>query len=105
MFSYSACGCTVATHVHGNILDLVLSTDPSMVEDVLVGDFLPTSDHLGISFDLIFNVSKHDTKTVIFDYRKGNYEAMRSYLEEFDWVSLFADKSVEETWSLVLVTV
>ena len=89
-----------ATHNQGNILDLVLATDPGMVENVVICDSLSTSDHFGISFDVIVNVVMKQSCSISYDYKNGDYTSMRNYLEELDWVNLFKGKSTYEMWSL-----
>ncbi|KAJ8040768.1 hypothetical protein HOLleu_15164 [Holothuria leucospilota] len=86
------------THKLGNILDLVLTSESHMIENLVVGDCLATSDHMILNFDLVVNVELKQNSHFHYDYKKGDYTSMREYLSEFDWSKMFFNKSTLEMW-------
>ena len=88
----------------GNILDVILSNDQFAVRIDNVGVPFCTSDHCTVNFDIM----RYDNHTSdpchrdeftrnefsgpfvqIYDWRNGNYPAINSYLDSFDWNFLF----------------
>ena len=89
------------THVHGNVLDLVLTTNPDRLQNLVVTDISSnsfSSDHFLIQFDLISqNCSRHMPPTgSMFNYAKGDYIEMDFYLldKQFDMTST----DIETLW-------
>jgi len=79
------------------ILDLVLSNDPDLVSDMNVLHPLGTSDHNMIVFSIHLNYEvSHDNK-VLRDYKKGDYDQIRSSLADIDWDS-FMSGTVNDSW-------
>ena len=63
-------------HVHaptrgGNILDLILSTEQNMVENVEVVESLGSSDHNSIEFSVITQVQQKESKESAPDFRRA----------------------------------
>lgn len=92
---------THTTSSSATILDLLLTSHPSMVVSV---SLLPgVSDHAAIQFDL-WNTSPNGPKAVksIRDYARGNFSSINTELEIFlhDFVTCFPDRSVHENWLL-----
>ena len=90
-------------HVHestreGNILDLVLSTNSEMVEDLEVQDHLGTSDHHVLVWSLVYDIQHKINKCVRRQYYKGNYRLMREWLDMIDWEKEMYGLSLEEMW-------
>ena len=61
-------------HVHtlthgGNILDLILSTEQNMIENVEVFESLGSSDHNSIEFSVITQVQLKESKAYVPDFR------------------------------------
>jgi len=62
---------------------------------------LGKSDHCMVQFDLhLSTVVKELTgfSGVKYGLHKGNYSAIRKFLQQFGWDLLLANKSVEEQW-------
>ena len=60
------------THVKGNILDLILTSNEESIFDLKVHESPVKTDHLMLSFHLYINMIKcHSRKsTVVFDYKR-----------------------------------
>ena len=80
------------------ILDLILSSDPDLVNNVCITANLGTSDHNMITFTV---QHKHDVVTndrVVRDYHKGDYDSMRNELKNVDWDQMLSS-DIENSWS------
>ena len=76
----------VLTPTRGNnILDLVLSSEEGMVEDLQVCEHLANSDHNMTSFKLVCSTIISDTSRIVYDFNKGNYVKMNDMLNAVDW--------------------
>jgi len=52
----------VPTHIYGNILDLIITSDTDLIDDLVVhrlSDFLLESDHFIITFSICPSVYSH----------------------------------------------
>ena len=86
-----------------NILDLVLTTNPALVSNTTVSEPFGTSDHRIVEFDLTCTTNYTDWKEKYYDYRNGDYKAMRQYLQDLDISTLLNkdDYSVEDIWKIL----
>ena len=82
----------------GNILDLILSTEQNLVENVEVVESLGSSDHNSIDFSVITQVQLKESKESVPDFRRANFQAFRSYISAVEWREILNDKSVEDQW-------
>ena len=83
-----------------NLLDLILTIDEYLVNDVLHMAPLGKSDHDVIAFNMNLSIRKiYRSDTIL--YSKGDYANFRSYISTYDW-SILNDKSVEESWILII---
>ena len=81
-----------------NILDLVLSSEENMIEEVEISGPISNCDHNAIFFQLNCNSEDEESKIESFSYDRADYQQIRSSLERVDWNSLLDGKSVEEMW-------
>ena len=81
-----------------NVLDLVFSSEKDMIDNVCVLGHLGKSDHCMVQFDLHLSTVVKEFTGVKYCLYKGNYSAMRKFLQQFDWDLLLANKSAEEQW-------
>ena len=85
-----------------NILDLVLSSEEHMIENLEVGEPFGSSDHCIVTWELItsietkVNVASKDLK--YFDYFKANYDNVRLAAEQIDWANVINGNDVEHDW-------
>jgi len=85
-----------------NILDLVLSTEVNMVEDLEVREPVSNSDHNQILWKLNWKTVIESPEQKQYDYNKGDYKGLLKKLGKENWENLLANKNVEEMWAIVL---
>ena len=71
-----------------NILDLVFSSDSSLITATSVTPPLPSCDHCVVLFQLNSTFSSSSSAHPFLDFRKGNYEAIQSAIISQDWTSI-----------------
>ena len=77
-----------------NILDLILSTEPDMVDNAYDNGKIGESDHNIIVCDLCVRTTDTANTVLILDFKKSNFMKFRDSLSSKDWNSL-ANGSVE----------
>ena len=89
------------THFRPNqtpsILDLVFTNEEGMVTNLVYLPPLGNSDHACLRFDFNVNISGNKYKRSCYRLNSGNYDSMRSLLEEIDWY-VMNDMTPEEAW-------
>ena len=82
-------------------LDLVLSSDDSIVQKLQVGEPFESSDHQVIRFELICEKRTLEKNLKIYDYFKADYNEIRKYAESLNWGSInkLNINSVDEIWA------
>ena len=88
------------THKSGNILDLVISKDEHLVENVDYEGRLGKSDHEMLMVTLKLEVVEAVVPTNSRDYDRANFDEMRRELSEESWECL-NQTGVEECWSII----
>ncbi len=78
-------------------LDLVISRDPDIVQDLYVLDKLATSDHNTILFRIVFNRAYDIVKRHMYDYNKADFTIIREHLKVRDW-TLACEGDMEAEW-------
>ena len=74
-----------------NVLDLILTTEENMVENLAVGKPFGTSDHQVIRRDFVAckeNNSAESEPVKRHDYFKSDYDKIRDYAKHIDWRGL-----------------
>ena len=90
-----------STHISGNLLDLVISSEDEVVRDVQMEGRLATSDHKLIEAELLLEVPPSQSSDHVRDYGRGDYAEMRRRAGNIDWANEMEDLSVEESWSFI----
>ena len=81
-----------------NVLDIVLSSQNELVDNVKIHEPLGNSDHKQIHFDI--NVkSECKLKKYRRNFHKGNFKDMRKYLAKLDWNNMLMNKTAIEYWN------
>ena len=83
----------------GNVLDLILSSQNELVDNVKVHKPLGSSDHNQIYFDIEVNTGNTYKKQWMRNFNKGKYKEMRTYLAHIDWNNLLKNKTAKECWT------
>jgi ribonucleases P/MRP protein subunit RPP40 len=84
-----------------NILDLILSNEEHIVQNVKVGEHFSTSDHQIIRFELIVgNKSKYRSEDELYyDYFRANYEEARNLARSIDWTRVIKGENIDADWN------
>ena len=89
------------SHIRGNMLDIALA-DGETKESVLnveeIGN-LGNSDHSIIKIELKVCPDFNFTKEKVHDWKKGDKEGLKAYLDTIDFLSDFQNKDTDESWS------
>ena len=67
------------------ILDMVLSSQKEIVDNVEIKEPLGSSDHNQMHFNINVKSDKTKVKQCRRDFRKGNYKDIRKRLTRIDW--------------------
>ena len=80
------------------MLDLILSSQNELVDNVKVHEPLGSSDHNQIHFYIkvkTVNIYKKRRR----NFNKGKHKEMRTYLANRDWNNLLKNKAATECWT------
>ena len=81
-----------------NILDLVLTTSPDLVNHLFIGE--PFSDHNSISFLLSGTpYVKRKSQKLLYCYGKADWDHLRSLLSYIPWHCAFFDSDINHNWA------
>ncbi|XP_059811731.1 uncharacterized protein LOC132384561 [Hypanus sabinus] len=80
------------------ILDLVLGNKLGQVIDLSVGEHLGDSDYRSLAFNIIMKKDRIREDRKIFNWGRGNYEAIRLELVGVNWDDVFAGKCTVSMW-------
>ena len=84
-----------------NVLDIVLSSQKELVDNVKIYEPLGNSDHNQIHFDINVKSESKNKKTYKRNFHKGNYKDMRKYLAKLDWNNMLMNKTAIECWNIL----
>ena len=82
-----------------DILELVLTNDPALVENVDVVENLDGCDHDAVQFDLALRTSRtYQPRRFVYNYKKADFDAFRDYMANIPWECTQMDDGIEENW-------
>lgn len=91
------------THYRGeqtpNVLDLIFSSEEGMVKNLRHMAPLGKSHHHVLQFDFVCYTPSYRSNEAKFNFAKGNYDKLRSYVRGQDLLSQIQGKCVSEAWS------
>lgn len=80
------------------VLDLVFSTDPDLVHDLVIMENLDNSDHNMLWWNITFgSASSIPNAPPAYDFAKGNFSAIKDALDQTDW-SVELEGDVVTAW-------
>ena len=89
-----------ATHLNGNILDLILTDGEGMISGVQMMGRLGKSDHEAIMFHMSIDAEKTTVQRPYLDYRRADYDQMRKALASEKWDDL-GEMDVNGMWGRI----
>ena len=87
------------TQVRGNMLDLVLTNIPERVIEVSEGGRLGQSDHEMIQIKVSDGQGVPTSGKEVKNWRRADWQRMRSEMGRVNWQRVLSDLSVEEKWN------
>ena len=82
------------------VLDIVLSSQKELVDNVNIKEPLGSSDHNQMHFNI--NIKSDRTKVKEWrDFGKGNYKEIRKSLARIDWNDKMKNKTATECWNIL----
>lgn len=84
-----------------NVLDLILTTELNMVQNVNILAPIANGDHNVLSWDLCCKTPNKSKNKIVYDYNKGNYCEINNCLIQTDW-SMILGIEVEQMWDKFL---
>lgn len=85
-------------------LDLVLTNQSNIVNNMHVLAPLGNSDHNSLCFELNLNMQIASNNKHKYNYNKGNYNKFRRSLNDINWDQLFMNKNCNDMWDLFKIT-
>ena len=76
-----------------NVLDLVLTSEPTMVEGLKINNPVSNSDHNLLTWN--FNRESQIVIRKDTEYSKGNYEKIETLLTDINWCEEYRSRDVE----------
>ena len=94
------------THTRGNILDLILTSSTKCIANLTIdtASNWSTSDHYGITFEILSQPALHSSCTVpnyVHDFPKANYNGILSYLLDFDYSLCMESQDTDFIWAAI----
>jgi len=86
---------------HANILDLVMTNEPSMIDCVHYTEPVGNSHHLVLGWTFTAYGCYQEETVKRYFYSKGDYVSLRETLMGVDWNNTLRDKSAEEMWDII----
>ena len=83
------------------ILDIVLSSQKELVDNVEIKEPLGCSDHNQMHLNINVKSDKTKVKQCRRDFRKGNYKEIRKRLTLIDWNDKMKNRTAAECWNIV----
>ena len=83
------------------VLDIVLSSQKELVDNVNIKEPLGSSDHNQMHFDINIKSDRTKVKQCRRDFGKGNYKEIRKSLALIDWNDKMKNKTATECWNIL----
>ena len=83
------------------VLDIVLSSQKELVDNVKIKEPLGSSDHNQMHFDIHIKSDRTKVKQCRRDFGKGNYKEIRKSLALIDWNDKMKNKTATECWNIL----
>jgi len=88
------------TGQESSLLDLILTSDESLVSGLQYTDPIGKSDHVCLSFEVRRGDVDQNTGKKGRNYYKGDYSALKKDIAAVDWEEVLTNMDVEEAWNL-----
>ena len=82
-----------------NFLDLILTSESTIVQNLIVGEPFSSSDHQTICFNLAVNRVNVTSASAMYNYFKADYSGMRDHAEILHWDFISESEDIEIIWN------
>jgi len=95
-----------STHIHGNTLDLILTNNDDLIDNISVSDTINIpikSDHYAITFELS-SFQPQPTENIsqyVYDFSKADFHGMNAYISNSIIVNCLFLSDVEAIWETI----
>jgi len=79
-------------------LDLVLSNEEGMVDDIQYLPGLGNSDHICVFFNFVCYLEVTNYKITKYNIHRADYDKMNKLLAEIEWAEALSPLDVSEAW-------
>ena len=83
------------------VLDIVLSSQKELIDNVKIKEPLGSSDHNQMHFNINIKSDRTKVKQCRRDFGKGNYKEIRKSLALIDWNDKMKNKTATECWNIL----
>ena len=90
-----------ATHLSGNILDLILCDQEGIVTSVKTLGRIGNSDHEAIAFNITVNGREDEHVKTSWNFRKAKFKEMQESMGEVNWRKELDGKAVDKMWVFI----
>ena len=87
--------------IAARVLDIVLSSQKEIVDNVVIQEPLGSSDHNQLHFKINIKSNKTKVKPCRRNFRKCNYEEIMKSLVLIDWNEKMKNKTATECWNIL----
>ena len=86
-----------------SVLDLVLTNEEEMIENIEYGNPLGKSDHLVLKFEFKCYTKQNTKEKNIQIYAKGKYDLMQEELKKVNWETVLQEREadVNKQWNYI----
>lgn len=84
-----------------NILDLVMTNEENMVDNIMYNEPIGKSDHSCLNWVFKCYAQERMTKVVKYSFDRADFDEMRVDLGSNDWDGILQSKSVNEQWKTI----
>jgi len=84
-----------------HILDLLLTNEEAMIQNISYTVGLGSSDHTCIQFYLNCTATRSERNTTGYNFGRANFDQMKDILQEVDWDNKLKDLNVTKTWETI----
>ena len=88
------------THCSGSLIDLILTSDSNLVNDISELGWIGNSDHSAIMCSIQCDVNCRRDVVQYMDWKNADIDKMKDFLISFPWAETFAPLNTQQCWSM-----
>ena len=91
------------THDKGNILDLVLTNSPHLIQNINDCGKIGSSDHCLISIEILSSYKETNNTSERFNWNRADFDSISEGLNAINWREDLYNLSTEEAWKFFCI--